>query len=833
MTLIDPLHDKKDTKEADNNNEPITLLESLSDEPNNIDLLNSLGIYYSENNLFDKSIKIFQQALRIDNQNSTLLYNLANTYKKGVQYKKALSLYKRAVSFDNQLYQAYFQLGNIYLENNHFHEATFYFKKAIDIKQDYKEALCNLGVCYYRMCLLSDAISQYNRVLEIDPDYPDAHYNLALALFMSGDYKSGFVEYEWRFKTRLLKPFNPKRPIWLGQISEGLRLHVACEQGFGDMIQFIRFINKLNEKNLKVAVQCPIGLSSLFENSFKTATFLQEEPDDYDFFIPLMSIPRLLNISLDNIPNEMPYLYPKTYIIEKWAKKIDVSDDLLKVGICWRGSKENKRGNYRSIPDNLIIPLLQTKDIVSYNLMKDKIDDTCFDTSNFIDLSEGFYDFEQTAGLIANLDLIITIDTVIAHLAGAMGKPVFLILHYSSDWRWMLNTTVSPWYPTIKIFRQSEPNNWKDVLELVKSQLLIEKSQLRTHKKSFQYNISYASEDFSKDNFQVSLLNKCRQFIALKRYDDAIACLKDVITIKPDFVEAYWELSLLLLRDKNFLEGWKYYEWRKKLPETINYYNYPKILEWDGKIIKGKRILVYDEQGFGDAIQFIRFLRPLTDGGMVVTIICRDELARLFKQFSGLNDVIPRSKPYGEYDCVVSMMSLPYLLGVGFDDLFIKTPYFHIPQSDTIKWRAILKDGMNIGFVLSSRKSNIKDMVIREFMPILDVQGIHFFNLDKSREYTIDSVTNVSGDFTDFYDTASFIECLDLVITVDTAVAHVAGALNREVWLMLPFHSDWRWFEGDDTTVWYPTMRIFKQKESLNWKSVINEIRQKLLERFA
>ncbi|MCX8027883.1 MAG: tetratricopeptide repeat protein [Thermodesulfovibrionales bacterium] len=799
-----------------------SLIEALTHNPSDLDLLNRLGIYYANKNNLNDAIKVFQKALRLDNTNAIILYNLANAYKQKSSYKQAINLYKKAISLDNQLYQAFFQLGNIYLEMGLFKDAAQSFISAIEIKPDYKEALCNLGVCYYRMCKVIEAIDIYKKVLNIDPDYPDAHYNLALALFILGDYKNAFSEYEWRFKTNLIKPFYTQKPYWNGEITDGLKLHIRCEQGFGDMIQFIRFIKNLLEMRLKITVSCPPQLLALFRNSFQDVIFLENEPDDFNYFIHLMSLPRILKIGIEDVPNDIPYIYPRLFLIDQWAKRLNLKDDILKVGICWKGSNTNVRGQYRSIPTQEILPILCTKDVVFISLMKEKACDLNLTGINLFDYSDEFYDFEHTAGLIENLDIIITIDTAIAHLAGAMGKTVWLLLHYSSDWRWMLNRSDSPWYPTMRIFRQTELNDWKTVIKKVKEELEEEKSRGK-------YQTSPLVPIY-QDIDKTTLLNRCKMLILSRSNEKAISCLKELIEKYHDYPEAHWELALLLLKNKDFKNGWQHYEWRKILPQIKDYYTYPKELEWDGKIVKNRRILVYDEQGFGDSIQFLRFVRLMIEKGMLVTIMCRDELVRLFKTFSDLCDVIPRSKPSGEYNCVTSIMSLPYLLSITEDRLQTNTPYFQIHKDDVLRWRSYLTNRINIGFALTSRKPHPKEIELSSFMPIFDVEGACFFNLEKKQVY-IDRVNNISTSFNDFYDTASFILNLDLVISVDTAVAHLAGALNKEVWLMLHYDSDWRWFDDEETTVWYPSMRIFKQRQSGNWHDVVDRIKIELLKR--
>lgn len=772
---------------AEVDNAKALLLEALRKDSNNHEAYNNLALILINEDL-EKAERCLKKAIYIKDDYTDAIYNLANIYKQKGLYNDAITLYKRALQTNPFLYQAYYNIANIYLEKSNYNEAIHFYLKAIELNQNYYQAYSNLGVSYFFLGHIDKSIENYYKSIRIKSDFAEAHFNLGLALLMLGDFKKGWNEYQWRWKLPNFKKIQTDKPEWDGTVIKGKTLFIYAEQGYGDTIQFVRYLHTLQSLDIKIKFACPKALITLIANSFPNIDILDLKEIDkinFDIHCPLLELPRFLTNSIEDIPSHVPYLRPSQDIIERF-KELLSNNGKIKVGLIWQGSKDNRRGFYRSIDSRFVESITRLKGINFISLMVDRIDGH----SNISDLSGELLDFHHTAGLIANLDLIITIDTSIAHLAGAMGKPVWLMLHYISDWRWMLHRLDSPWYPTMRIFRQHQLDDWRKVIEDVIDELSRLTGQVK-------------DEDIQKD---IDLVH----------------------------AQINWDKALQLLKEGDLKNGWRLYNWRREIKGAKGSYPDLGIIEWTGQDLTDRGILVYDEQGFGDVIQFIRFAGSLLQKCVRLYILCRPELYRLIKTFNQSINVLKRGEDFTvSVDYICPLMSLPFYLNIDkIEKLSYISPYFHIAHKDTIKWQKYLEGhkGLKIGIAIESRKGQVysekKSIPISLFSNILTIENVAFYNIQKTDNLEIKTVINdYSNYFSDFYDTASFIMNLDLIISVDTASAHLAGALGKDTWLMLPFDSDWRWFNDTDWTVWYPTMRIFKQTQQGDWQGVLEKIK--------
>ncbi len=806
-----------------------SLLSCIAQDPSNFQAYNALGTLYVESQP-KRALRCFQRSLELNPNYPLALYNIANLLKAEGRVKEAVSLYNEALKIDPNLFQAYFNIGNILIESFDYEEAQKYLQRAISIEPDFVKALSNLGVCYFHLGNISEAINCHERAIKKDPNFADAHFNLALSLLMDGNYIKGWDEYRWRWKSSQFKPVNYKKPLWDGSDISGKRLLVFSEQGYGDTIQFVRYLKLILSKGINLLFQCPPALKDLIYSSFvqNNICIIDNNPSstEYDLCCPLMELPFFFNTTLETIPLNIPYLTPDNRLIHKYSCLLNKasserSDTFLKVGIAWRGSRANHRGQYRSMSLRDIAPLLMNKDVLFVSLMKEYAIELEGLEIAMLDMSKELIDFHETAALIANLDLVITIDTAVAHLAGAMGKPVWLMLHHTSDWRWMLHRTDSPWYPTMKIFRQNTKDNWDNVIEDITKELsLLAAIEIPDNKKGFyDQKITLPASPTQKGVSET----------------EAMDYYRNIIETNPLNAQAHWELALLLLKNGNFDEGWREYEWRKRLPQCVDYYPNLPIPEWRGEDLSGKSILLYDEQGFGDVIQFVRFVYKLNTKKGSVKLLCRPELSRLMRTLEGSIEIYEKGVDFTvKVDYITSLMSLPFYLKIGIEDMAPINPYFHIPQKDINRWKdrmdpdpSVLNLGLAWGGRTSHLHNNLRSMNFNNMLPLLELPGVAFYSLQKHDNTTDISdydIRDCTSEFRDFYDTACFISNLDLVITVDTAVAHLAGALGKETWLMLPFNAEWRWFKDEHRTLWYPTMRLFRQSTPGDWQGVIDRI---------
>ena len=358
-------------------------------------------------------------------------------------------------------------------------ESMELYLKILEMHPHCLNALYNFGFTLKKQGRFDQAIKVYDKVLEQKSDYAPARFSRAHALLATGDFKRGWQEYEWRWQAYDESPRKFNVPIWDGSSIEGKRILVYAEQGLGDTLQFIRYAQLLKKDGAIVVVEtqsplapllslCPY-IDELYERS-DTIPFV-------DVHIPLMSLPRIYETRLNTIPNAMPYLHADEQLIDYWRDYLS-HDPHFKIGICWQGNANYSTESLRrtvakkSLPLNILARITTIPGVSVYNLQH--IHGTeqlnSLETSGKIHCFGPEFDelngrFMDTAAIIKNLDLVITVDTSIAHLSGALGTPTWILLQKVADWRWLQNRTNSPWYPTAQLFRQTTFGDWDGVID--------------------------------------------------------------------------------------------------------------------------------------------------------------------------------------------------------------------------------------------------------------------------------------------------------------------------------------------------------------------------------
>lgn len=327
----------------------------------------------------------------------------------------------------------------------------------------------------------------------------------------------------------------------------------------------------------------------------------------------------------------------------------------------------------------------------------------------------------------------------------------------------------------------------------------------------------------------------------LGQVDQALACFGRTLALKPDHVDCHWDRALTLLAKGEYAAGFDEYEWRWKLDRSPpRGYAQPM---WDGGEMKGKTLLVHQEQGFGDMLQFARYL-PMVKaraGGATLVVEAQPELARLFSEIEGVDKVVERGAQLPSFDAYVPMMSLARIFATTLDSIPADVPYLKAPDMETLKLPPSLDKQFRVGISWAGRPTHKNDVnrscEFRHFVEFLGIPGITVYSLQKGpreadiREHGCDGLMmNLAPRLTDFADTAAVIEQLDLIITVDTAVGHLAGALGKPVWVVVPFAPDWRWLLEDEGSPWYPNHRLFRQTEPGGWDGVFARLRKALRE---
>jgi tetratricopeptide (TPR) repeat protein len=393
-----------------------------------------------------------------------------------MQGKAALAAFRKAAELLPNDVGAHTNLGNALYQDGRLKEAESSFLYALKLSGNFAHAHYGLASVLYELGQLEKAIAGYRRTLALNPDFIEAHYNLGHALLGMGQYAEGWKEYEYRLMDPELQHIRTasRLPQWRGQTpSPDDRLLVFGEQGFGDTLQFGRYLLLVAEKfpgGISVVVGSP--LYKLFGRSFPNVEVLDSIPVDQRAWrcqCPLLSLPLAFNTTVASIPKPIPYLVPDPARVSHWKDRIAalaLPSSTCKIGVVWKAGALMKIASQKSLPFQLIAPLLNRSGCAWFSLQKEPDPDssTCVASGKLIDWSADFGSFDETAALVANLDLVISVDTSVAHLAGGLGLSVWLLNRQASDWRWMRERADSPWYPTMQIFNQKTPGDWSEVV---------------------------------------------------------------------------------------------------------------------------------------------------------------------------------------------------------------------------------------------------------------------------------------------------------------------------------------------------------------------------------
>lgn len=439
------------------------------------DAWHNRGIVLQAKGLLDEAAKCYERALQLNPNLADAYYNLGTIYQDKEQVESAIIYYKKALHLNPNLIDAYYNLGTMFQAQAFFGEAISCYEQALQLNPKLADVYNNAGISLQSIGNHEKAFQYFQKAILFAPDLADAHFNLALIHLLLGNYREGWEGYEWRLRLKGKPQVQFSRPRWDGSDIEGKTILIHSEQGFGDTLQFIRYASLVAKQGAKVIVECQKELASLLHSvqGIRRIILHSEPLPDFDVHCPLLSLPLVFKTTLESIPARIPYATADADLVKKWREKIQ-KDNKLKIGLVWSGNPQNKRGHYRSCPLDMFAPLGSLKNVALYSLQKG---DAALQAKNppegigLIDYTEEIMDFSDTAALVETLDLVVTVDTSVAHLAGALGKPVWTLIHFASDWRWMLNREDSPWYPTMRLFRQPLPGAWESVIQNVVREL--------------------------------------------------------------------------------------------------------------------------------------------------------------------------------------------------------------------------------------------------------------------------------------------------------------------------------------------------------------------------
>lgn len=442
----------------------------LEADPNAHHALRTTAHAYQELHQFEKAYSAYKKIDELFPNEVGTIRNLALSLSGLRRREEAVEAYKRALKIEPL--NVFTRLGLVDALNaaGRFEEALKELEGVLENKPDYIPALVLMGTTLEALDRFEEAVSTFRKAISIDPNHPESHFNLGLALLTSGDLSSGWEEYSWRLRTQAFIKQKPptSAPLWKGEALEGKSILMFPEQGMGDSIQFVRYAALLEQQGATVHACCSQSLLRLLRTmgSIETVTELSQPIPKCDYQISMMELPRLCGTTRANIPGAEGYLD---------ALDIQFSrPDNLSVGLVWKGNPSHERDMLRSIELERLSPLFDLDNVSFYSLQVGESEAQISEyglQERIKSLSDNLTDFADTAAVISKLDLVISVDTSVAHLTGAIGKPVWLLLPTTADWRWGRSGEETPWYTSMRLFRQSGRGDWDGVVQRVRQSL--------------------------------------------------------------------------------------------------------------------------------------------------------------------------------------------------------------------------------------------------------------------------------------------------------------------------------------------------------------------------
>jgi tetratricopeptide (TPR) repeat protein len=468
---------------------------ALAIKPNSIHAYNNLGLALGARKEYEEAIALFERALAIDPNDSTVHNNLGHVLLEQDKLEAATRHLRRAIEIKPDQAEAFHNLGNaltrkheldtalvnenkalsdaatLSLPEQNLQEAAIEcFRRAVSINPDYAAPHVNLGLAFQGQGRLEEALECYHRALAIDPDSAEAHWNEGLCLLLMGNFEKGWEKYEWRWKNEQLPkpPVEFSQPLWHGhEPLQGKTIVLWAEQGLGDTMQFSRYASMVAAQGATVFLAGQAALEPLLRQlpGIRRVITEDEPLPSADYHCPLLNLPLAFRTTLDTIPVERAYFSSDPARASAWQDRLG-SADRLRVGVVWSGNATHANDHNRSIPFALFQRLFSDS-AQFFSLQKEvrPLDapalEACGKIAHF---GSELKSFADTAGLVANMDLVISVDTSVAHLAASMGKPVWILLPFAPDWRWILGRDDSPWYPSVRLFRQPSFGDWESVI---------------------------------------------------------------------------------------------------------------------------------------------------------------------------------------------------------------------------------------------------------------------------------------------------------------------------------------------------------------------------------
>jgi tetratricopeptide (TPR) repeat protein len=443
-------------------------------DPSYADPHHNLGLLHRATGRVEEAIACFRRAVALNPDYAEANHSLGVLLQRQGRVEDAILCFRRALAAQPGFSACCNNLGIALKQQDGLDGAIACFRRALELVPDYPDALNNLATALVESRRLDEAETRFRDAIALQSDYADAHANLGILLLSKGELRSGWAEYEWRWHQPHRAAWRPSyaAPQWMGEPAEGRTILVHAEQGFGDTIQFCRYVKLLAERGLRVVVEVQRPLFRLLRAlpGADSVIVRGDTVPEVELHCPMLSLPLAFGTTLETIPAPSPYLNADSALASAWGERLAaVGQPGRRVGLVWAGNPQSRApqasgvDRRRSIDPRLLAPLAKVPGVQLVSLQKDG--PPAPEALRMADFMAEVADFADTAALIANLDLVVSVDTAVAHLAAALGKPVCLLDRHDPCWRWLTDRRDSPWYPTLRIYRQPWAGGWVPVLE--------------------------------------------------------------------------------------------------------------------------------------------------------------------------------------------------------------------------------------------------------------------------------------------------------------------------------------------------------------------------------
>lgn len=835
----------------------------LEAAPENVEAIANLANQLRDSGRRTEAIPFYEKALAIRPDAPDILCNLAIARYESGQLDAAEAILERVAALKPDYAVMHTNLGVLRSAQGRPGDAVAAYRHAIALDRNDAKAMQNLCAALLQIGDVAGALEIGRRAVAHDPTKDASRFNLACAELLSGDLATGFANYEARPHDANVAHWRNAAPLWSLAAPKGSRVLVYVEQGMGDAIQFARYLPRLIARGDRLVLGLYKPLRRLLGGLPGTTAVTPEEPaPPVDYQIRLLSLPAAFGTTLETIPAQVPYLRPPVEAVAAWRARL--SRDALNVGLVWRGNPNHKNDRNRSIEPSVLAPLLGVQSVRWVSLQKVVREgdlDALRRAAPIEDWTQELADFTDTAALIGALDLVISVDTSVAHLAGALAKPVWLLLPYAPDWRWMLGRDDSPWYPTARLVRQTRAGDWPGVIARLRDDLHREAArQIAAPREDNAATLRAKADRLAEAGDRAGAIALYRRALVLEpespdllgnlaalliddgALDEGMALCRAAIARAPERPRNHVNLALALLAQGKLAEGFDEYEWRYRNPAVAPAPGTAP--PWTPDVPKGETVIVEAEQGVGDEILYASMLGDLMRTGARVIAEADARLVPLLKRsFPGIDTMARLVEGQRTVKSRRVVYSLPAAsLGRFFRRSEADMPrlaYLKAEPARTEALRAKLHDGRLLcGLAWWSRRAETgarRTPPLEAWAPLLTTKGVRFVSLQYDAdaagiealrrhapegiadEPSVDARLDLDG-------LAALIDALDLVITIGNSTADLAGALGKDTWVLLPTNPDWRWQVKREDSAWYPRVRLFRQSTPGRWDDVMTRV---------